>query len=257
MTTSQSDRGLSAEHITVNYGGVTAVDDVSLTIEPGQVVGLIGPNGAGKTSFVDAITGFSTASGSISLNGRPIEKMKPHQRRHAGLSRTWQAGELFGTLTVTENVLASARPPKWSTLWTDVFGRRNGDSHKVQSILALVGIEDVADEQAGSLSLGQQKLVGVARAMAGGCSVLLLDEPAAGLDSTESLELADRIRLLVGQELGALLIDHDVDLMLKVCDIVYVLEFGKLIFRGTPDEMRDDPRVIEAYLGSPVEAQHV
>lgn len=248
--------GLVAEHVTVRYGGVTAVDDVSIEVPPGQIVGLIGPNGAGKTSFVDAITGFARCDGTISLDGRRIDGLSPHRRRAAGLSRTWQSGELFGTLTVAENILASAFPPRISTVWTDLIGRHRDRDAVVEQTLGLVGLPGAGGIQAGSLTLGQQKLVGVARALAGGCSTLLLDEPAAGLDSGESLEFADRVRTIVAQGPGAILIDHDVDLMLKVCDTVYVLEFGRLIFRGSPTDMRRDPRVVAAYLGSPMEAAH-
>lgn len=250
-----SDRsGLVAEHVTVRYGGVTAVSDVSIEVPPGTIVGLIGPNGAGKTSFVDALTGFAPCEGSVRLDGRSIERLRPHQRRAAGLSRTWQAGELFATLTVAENVLVSAHPPRFSTLWSDVFGRRGDRLEIVREILDLVGLVGKESVPVGSLTLGQQKLVGVARALAGGCSTLLLDEPAAGLDSSESLEFAQRSRAIVETGPGALLIDHDVDLMLRVCDVVHVLEFGKQIFSGSPAETRSDPKVVAAYLGSPVEA---
>ncbi|HET7735893.1 MAG TPA: ATP-binding cassette domain-containing protein [Nocardioidaceae bacterium] len=251
---SEQAPGLVAEHITVRYGGVTAVSDVSIEVPPGKIVGLIGPNGAGKTSFVDAVTGFARYEGSVSLAGKRVDHLKPHRRRTAGLSRTWQSGELFGTLTVAENVLASAHPPRISTLWTDVFGRRGNRMGMVNEILELVGLPGSGSVQAGSLTLGQQKLVGVARALAGGCGTLLLDEPAAGLDSSESLEFAERARVIVATGPGALLIDHDVDLMLKVCDVVHVLEFGKQIFSGSPTDLRTDPNVIAAYLGAPVEA---
>jgi branched-chain amino acid transport system ATP-binding protein len=237
---SEEGRGLQTAGVTVTYGGVTAVKDVSISVEPGTIVGLIGPNGAGKTSFVDAITGFTRAAGEITLDGRRIDGLKPHRRRLAGLSRTWQSGELFGSMTVAQNVMVSADPPTWSTIWKDVFGRR-------------AGMEEV---QAGSLTLGQQKLVGVARALAGTATTLLLDEPAAGLDSTESLGFADRIRQIVSDGPGALLIDHDMELVLKVCDKIYVLEFGEVIFAGSPSQTRNDPRVIAAYLGSAGELTH-
>lgn len=255
MTFAETVAGsLSAKGISVRYGGVKAVDDVSLTVPPGEIVGLIGPNGAGKTSFVDALTGFAPGEGEIVLDGRRIDSMKPHQRRAAGLSRTWQAGELFSTLTVAENILAASSPPRLSTAWRDIFAPRPDRTALVNEILEVAGLPGSAATKAAELTLGQQKLVGVARGLAGGCSTLLLDEPAAGLDSTESASLADRLRSIVATGLGALLIDHDVDLMLKACDKVYVLEFGKLIFAGSPSEMRNDPGVVAAYLGSPVEA---
>ncbi|MCR1784925.1 ABC transporter ATP-binding protein [Nocardioides carbamazepini] len=250
---SESQAGLHAHGITVRYGGVTAVEHVSISVLPGQIVGLIGPNGAGKTSFVDAITGFAQAEGSVVLDGRDLTGLKPHQRRSAGLARTWQAGELFSTMTIEENVLTSAAPPGAATLFRDIFLRRPDRRATVDGHLDVVGLSGRAEVSAGSLTLGQQKLVGVARALAGGASILLLDEPAAGLDSNESLEFADRMRRITDHGAGILIIDHDVDLMIKACDLIYVLEFGKLIFQGTPSEMRSDQRVIAAYLGSPIE----
>jgi branched-chain amino acid transport system ATP-binding protein len=253
---SEEGRGLQTAGVTVTYGGVTAVKDVSISVEPGTIVGLIGPNGAGKTSFVDAITGFTRAAGEITLDGRRIDGLKPHRRRLAGLSRTWQSGELFGSMTVAQNVMVSADPPTWSTIWKDVFGRRPSQHRLVGAILERVGLAGMEEVQAGSLTLGQQKLVGVARALAGTATTLLLDEPAAGLDSTESLGFADRIRQIVSDGPGALLIDHDMELVLKVCDKIYVLEFGEVIFAGSPSQTRNDPRVIAAYLGSAGELTH-
>lgn len=242
--------GLRADGITVRYGGVTAVNEVSLEVPPGRVVGLIGPNGAGKTSMVDALTGFVEASGEVTLNGKRISGLRPHQRHRAGLSRTWQSSELFSSLSVGQNVLSSARPVTLRTLWSDLFSRRQDDDSLVDAVLSRVGLRGMSGAQAGSLPLGQQKLVGVARALAGNCSALLLDEPAAGLDGPETMEFAGRIREIVGDGLGVLLIDHDMDLVQRVCDIVYVLEFGRLIFIGPPSTLRGDPAVVAAYLGS-------
>lgn len=181
-----------------------------------------------------------------------MDRLRPHERSRAGLARTWQAGELFGTLTVEQNLMVTADPPSWGTLWKDLFGRRERSAH-VAHVLDLVGLGGMSHAMAGSLTLGQQKLVGVARALASDPEILLLDEPAAGLDSTESREFAGRVADLVSDRRGALLIDHDIDLMLGVCDVIYVLELGRLIFCGKPDEVRKDPTVIAAYLGSPVE----
>ncbi|MET0449934.1 MAG: ABC transporter ATP-binding protein [Aeromicrobium sp.] len=250
--------GLLATDLTVRYGGVVANSGVNLHVAPGQVVGLIGPNGAGKTTFVDAVTGFTACEGTIELDGERVETSPPHQRRAAGLARTWQAGELFGNLSVAENLLVSARSVGFRSLWHDMFGRtRRSDRAMIDAILEKVGLEGVADTLTRDLTLGQQKLVGVARALAGRCEVLLLDEPAAGLDSNESQEFAVRVRAIAAEGPGILLIDHDMSLVLNVSDVVYVMEFGKIIFSGTPEDARVDPAVVGAYLGVPMESADV
>jgi branched-chain amino acid transport system ATP-binding protein len=255
---SEHRAGLHTSNLTVRYGGVVANSDITLDVEPGQVVGLIGPNGAGKTTFVDAVTGFTACTGEVRLAGERIDALPPHKRRAIGLTRTWQAGELFGNLTVAENILVAARPGGVRAVWRDVFGRRDAAGRAVvDRALADVGLEGVANTLARDLTLGQQKLVGVARALAGTCELLLLDEPAAGLDSNESLEFASRVRSIAGKGPGILLIDHDMSLVLNVCDVVYVLEFGKLIFSGPPDAARTDPAVVSAYLGVPMETADV
>ncbi|WP_134325359.1 ABC transporter ATP-binding protein [Cumulibacter soli] len=246
--------GLSTQNLTVQYGGVVANSDINLSVDIGQVVGLIGPNGAGKTTFVDAITGFTPCNGEILLGGRRLNDVPPHRRRELGLSRTWQAGELFGNLTVAENLLVAARPVGFRSLWRDLFARSSkADTEIVDKAIADVGLGSVRRSLARDLTLGQQKLVGVARALVGACSVALLDEPAAGLDTHESAEFAPRLRSIAERGRGVLLIDHDTSLVLDVCDVVYVLEFGKIIFSGSPDQARNDPAVLEAYLGVPTE----
>lgn len=256
--TGDTSRGLATADLTVRYGGVVANRSVTLSVRPGEIVGLIGPNGAGKTSFVDAITGFTASEGAVTLEGRSITRLAPHQRRRAGLSRTWQSGELFANLSVVQNVVAALRPGGVKALFNDLFGRRRGhvDPVVVEALQA-VGLVDVGETLARDLTLGQQKLVGVARALVGNCQILLLDEPAAGLDSQESLDFADRIRDVAGNGPGVLLIDHDMSLVLGVCDRIYVMEFGEIIFSGTPDEARIDPEVIAAYLGAPMEETDV
>jgi branched-chain amino acid transport system ATP-binding protein len=246
-----SESGLVTRGLTVRYGGVVANDSIDLEVRPGTVVGLIGPNGAGKTTLVDAVTGFTQAEGAIELNGRSLAAMPPHRRKAQGLTRTWQSAELFGELTVEENLLVSAREIGFRSLVRDVFGTSRGGS--VDHALEAVGLMAVRDVLARDLTLGQQKLVGVARALAGRCDLLLLDEPAAGLDSNESLELGEQVRSIARSGPGILLIDHDMSLVLNVCDLVYVLEFGKMIFHGTPAQARVDAAVAAAYLGSPME----
>jgi ABC-type branched-subunit amino acid transport system ATPase component len=232
----------------VRYGGVAANSDIDLVIHPGEVVGLIGPNGAGKTTFVDAVTGFAAATGEIRLDGRRIDGLAPHRRRRAGLARTWQAGDLFGDLSVADNLAVVTHRAGLRGLLADLLGHDRPDPRN--RVLELLGLDEVAASLPGALSLGRQKLVGVARALAGQTRVVLLDEPAAGLDSDESAAFGGVVRTVAGTGLGVLLIDHDMGLVLDVCDRVYVLDFGRVIACGPPDEVRRDPAVITAYLGS-------
>ncbi len=241
---------LEAKGITVSFGAVRALQSVDLEVGPGRLVGLIGPNGAGKTTFVDAITGFVHASGSVRLEGREISALPPHVRAHLGLARTWQTIELFDDLTVRENLaVAGGRPTLPASLGEIVLGRQPRAEQLAEEMLGLLDLEDLAEEMPGNLSQGRRKLVGIARALASEPSVLLLDEPAAGLDTRESQDLGRRLRRLVDGGLPTLLIDHDMGLVLGICDEIYVLDFGKLIAKGSPDEVRRNPDVLAAYLG--------
>jgi ABC-type branched-subunit amino acid transport system ATPase component/branched-subunit amino acid ABC-type transport system permease component len=229
---------LDADHVTVRYGVVVAVDDLSLQVRAGGIVGLIGPNGAGKTSAVDAITGFTKATGAVLLDGARVDRLRSHQRVRRGMARTFQALELYDDLSVEENVSAAA------------YGVKGAAKHgAVQRSLELVGITDLSTRSAGDLSQGQRQLVSIARACAAEPKVLLLDEPAAGLDTTESQWLGDRIRNISATGTGILLIDHDVALVLDVCDYIYVLDFGRVIAKGDPTAIRANRDVADAYLG--------
>jgi ABC-type branched-subunit amino acid transport system ATPase component len=245
------DALLGVQELTVRFGGVTAVDNVSASVEKGQFVGLIGPNGAGKTTFIDAVTGLVGAQGSIRFAGDEIAKRPAFQRIRAGLGRTFQSLELFEDLTVRENLLAAAEPAPWWAPVIDLFRPRAdaAASGSVDEALQLVGLVEFAEAYPPDLSLGQRKLVTVARALARRPQMLLLDEPAAGLDSEESQELGRELKQLQERGITIFLVDHDMDLVLGVCDYIYVLEFGKLIASGTPAEIRADERVIHAYLG--------
>jgi len=241
-----ADTALQIDHLTVRYGGVVAVNDVSVSVDSGRIVGLIGPNGAGKTSVIDAVTGFAPARGSIELGGRHIEMLAPHARVRAGLARTFQSLELYDDLSVEENVSVAAS------------GRRHVDRRAaVGRALDSAGISALRDRPAGELSQGERQLVSIARACAADPAVLLLDEPAAGLDSEETTWLGQRIRAICSSGTAILLVDHDVNLVLNVCDHVYVLDFGAVIAEGPPDAIRANRAVAAAYLGTMHETEAV
>jgi ABC-type branched-subunit amino acid transport system ATPase component len=223
---------------------VAAVKDVSLEVPEGSIVGLIGPNGAGKTTLIDAMSGFAPSRGIVALDGRRIDGLKPYERIRAGLGRTFQGIELWNDLSVKENIgvglAASAGRPDHADPGADALGR----------VLDILGLGAVADRPTGELSQGQRQLVSIARALIGQPKVLLLDEPAGGLDSTESLWLADRLRDIRSAGVTVLLIDHDMGLVLGLCDRIHVLNFGSIIASGAPAAIRADRAVAEAYLGS-------
>ncbi len=242
---------LRTEGITVNYGGLIAVNDVSIEVRAGEIVGLIGPNGAGKTSFIDAITGFAPSRGFVFLQGEKISGLPAHRRARRGLVRSWQSGELFGDLSVASNVRVAddVGNDLWR-LFKDMIRPNSAPSRAVTDAMTLMSLEDISQRKPGELSLGRQKTLGVARALALNPTVLLLDEPAAGLDSIESLEFGADLDRIAATGIGCLLIDHDMSLVLGMCDRIYVMEFGEQIAHGAPDAVRNDPKVVAAYLGS-------
>ena len=240
---------LATAGLSVRFGGVHAVEDVELAVGEGQLVGLIGPNGAGKTTFVDAITGFVRYSGRVELDGRDLAGLPPHARARLGLARTWQSTELFDDLTVHENLEVGAERPSFFGLAAEVVGRRIAPGESPDEALRLLHLDGLRDAMPSELTQGQRKLVGVARAIAMRPRLLCLDEPAAGLDTRESADLGQRLRQIADAGTTTLLIDHDMGLVLTICDRIVVLEFGKVIAAGPPDEVRRDARVVKAYLG--------
>ena len=242
---------LRTHDLTVTFGVTRANYEVSLEVEPGSLVGLIGPNGAGKTTFIDALTGFVPASGRIEFDGIEIHDLPAHRRARMGLGRTWQSLELFDDLTVRENLMVAAQRQTARNLLADMVRptRRRLDAD-VDHALDLLGIGHLADLSSNEISQGHRKLVSAARALAARPRLVCMDEPAAGLDPEESRALGRRLRTLVDGGTAVLLIDHDMDLVLDVCDRIYVLEFGRVIAHGTPAQIRNDPAVVAAYLGS-------
>ena len=240
---------LATTGLSVRFGGVHAVEDVDLAVVEGQLVGLIGPNGAGKTTFVDAITGFVRYRGAVELDGADLAGLPPHARARRGLARTWQSTELFDDLTVRENLDVGAERPSFLALAAEVVGRRIPTGESPDEALQLLRLGRIADSMPDELTQAQRKLVGVARAIAMRPRLLCLDEPAAGLDTRGSEELGQRLRQIADAGTTTLLIDHDMGLVLNICDRIVVLEFGKVIAAGPPDEVRRDPRVVKAYLG--------
>jgi sulfate-transporting ATPase len=245
-------RTLEARDISVHFGVVTAVDGVSLTARPGEVLGLIGPNGAGKTTFIDALTGFvRPASGTVLLDGKPITRWSARRRAVHGVGRSFQSLELFESMTVRENLRTACDRRDTLAYLTDLV--RPGRARLGAAATAVVrefGLEDDLDRRPEDLPYGRRRLVAIARAVAAEPAVLLLDEPAAGLGEGDSAELGRLVHRLAHEwGIAVLLVEHDVSLVLATCDRVAVLDFGRLIAEGSPDEIRTDAAVIAAYLG--------
>jgi len=230
---------LEVDGVTVRFGGVVAVDGASIEARSGEITGLIGPNGAGKTTLFNVITGVQPAAGgTIRLDGTDITKLATHRRAKMGMSRTFQRLELFWTLTVADNVRVAAE-----------LARHGDPTALTEELLDRVGISHLAAEPSGSLPTGSARLVEVARALASTPRVLLLDEPASGLNESETVALGALLRQLVADGLAVVLVEHDMSLVMDICDHVSVLDLGRIIASGPPAEVRTQPAVIEAYLG--------
>ena len=247
---------LKVDHLTLHFEGVTASNDVCMEVADHSVTALIGPNGAGKTTLFNQIAGvFTPESGHIYLDGEDITGLKPYQICQKGITRTYQVIKLFGGMSVLDNVLVGRHSNMKLNFWQDVF--RSPKMRKTEKegleiaheLLKLVGLEQYASYPAGALAYGQQRLVEIARAMSSDPKLILLDEPAAGMNSTEKMELNEKIREIIGMGTTVLLVEHDMSLVMNIADKIYVLNSGANLAEGTPAEIANNPAVIEAYLG--------
>ncbi len=256
MTTGNAETVLSVEHVTVHFGGLVAIADMTFSVRAGEIVGLIGPNGAGKTTAFNVITGFlRPTKGEVRYRSTSLNGLKPHEIARLGLVRTFQRTSVFQDTSVFQNVLTGLHCRGRSALW-DTLLRTPREKQSEQElhddahdILCFVGLEHRAAESAGTLPYGEQRLLGVALALAVKPSMLLLDEPVSGMNPSETARFIELVQKIGASGVTILLVEHDMPMVMKVCHRIVVLNYGRIIAEGSPTEIQNNPEVIQAYLG--------
>ena len=248
---------LRVSELSVDFGGVRAVDHVSFTLDDGETLGIIGPNGSGKTTLLNALTGVVKATGKASLDDRPLPLGRPVQLNRAGINRVFQAPQIFASLTCLENVLVASRDRRWNGYLgalvnrPSMWGAERRRWERAHEVLEIVGLSDLRETKSDSLTYGQQRLLELARALVAEPRILLLDEPSAGLNDAETAALAQIVESSGGGGTAIAIVDHKMAFVERLCPRLLVMDFGKVVVEGTPDEVWSNSRVIEAYLGAP------